>query len=155
MGILEVILLIGAVLVLLAIVIGFCCHCLHSEGIKVCFEKHTLNVSDATKLYPDIEAGWADTPVDRPHLPRRARLNEAARFKHIGPMCRTKEDAEQKSVERNSKYPQEVGEINTVFQVAPNEDIVLIELKTILYWCQFRSTPMTFSLTITQHMEKC
>ena len=73
---------------------------------------------DATKHYPDIEAGWADTPVDRPPLPRRAQLNEAARFKHIGPMCRSKRDAEQKSVDRNSKYPQEVGEINTVFQVA-------------------------------------
>ena len=81
--------------------------------------------------HPDIEAGWDDTPL-KP-LPRRAQLNEAAKFKHIGPTCKSKEDAERKSVERNSKYPQDVGEINTVFQVtlkrvdlALNPDFVLL-----------------------------
>ena len=136
MGILEVILLLGAVLVVLAIVIAFCCHCLHSEGEWAghrVWDKTTPNVTDATKHYPDIEAGWADTPVDRPPLPRRAQLNEAARFKHIGPMCRSKEDAEQKSVERNSKYPQEVGEINTVFQVT-------LERSNKLLWSNLKLT---------------
>ena len=32
MGILEVILLVGAAMIVLAIVIGFCCHCLHPQG---------------------------------------------------------------------------------------------------------------------------
>ena len=125
MGILEVILLMGAVLLVLAIVIGFCCHCLNPEGKSTIIgsEKHTLNVTDGSKYHSDIEAGRR---VDRP--PRRAQLNEAAKFKHIHPRCRSKEDAEQKSVERNSKYPQEVGEINTVFQVALKEDIILVEL---------------------------
>ena len=137
MGILEVILLMGAVLVVLAIVIGFCCHCLNPEGksTTISDQRNTLiNVTDGWKHYPDPEAGrvdtthpgWADTPVDRP--PRRAQLNEAAKFKHIHPMCRSEEDAERKSVERNSKYPQEVGEINTVFQVALKEDMISIEL---------------------------
>ena len=44
-------------------------------------------------------------------------LNEAVKFKHIAPNCRSVQDAEQKSLERDSKYPQDVGEINTVFQV--------------------------------------
>ena len=69
----------------------------------------------AAPYHPDIEAGWDDTPL-KP-FPRRAQLNGAAMFKHIGPTCKSKEDAERKSVERNSKYPQDVGEINTVFQV--------------------------------------
>ena len=47
--------------------------------------------------------------------------NEAAIFKHIDPTCKTTEDAEKKSLERNSRYPQETGEYNTVFQVSPDD----------------------------------
>ena len=127
MGILEVILLVGAAMIVLAIVIGFCCHCLHPQGKvkndKLAQRKTPFNVADVPAAprpyHPDIEAGWDDTPL-KP-LPRRAQLNEAAKFKHIGPTCKSKEDAERKSVERNSKYPQDVGEINTVFQVAPKD----------------------------------
>ena len=51
----------------------------------------------------------------------RAQLNEAAKFKHIDPTCKSEEDAEKKSLKRNSRYPQEVGEYNTVFQVNPDD----------------------------------
>ena len=50
----------------------------------------------------------------------RTQLNMAAKFKHIDPTCRSEEDAEKKSLERNSRYPQEIGEYNTVFQVNPD-----------------------------------
>ena len=51
----------------------------------------------------------------------RAQLNEAAKFKHIDPTCKSEEGAEKKSLKRNSRYPQEIGEYNTVFQVNPDD----------------------------------
>ena len=140
------------------IVIAFCCHCLHSEGEWAghrVWDKTTPNVTDATKHYPDIEAGWADTPVDRPPLPRRAQLNEAAKFKHIGPTCKSKEDAERKSVERNSKYPQDVGEINTVFQVTLKRVDLDLNPVFVLLLSWFRSTLITSSSLKTRYMAKC
>ena len=44
-----------------------------------------------------------------PHFHGRAHLNKAAKFKHIDPTCRSEEDAEKKSVERNSRYRQKTG----------------------------------------------
>ena len=71
----------------------------------------------ASKPYRDVEAGLSDTPTDLPPPPRRGRLLEAAQTKHIAPDCRSNEDAQGKSLERDADYPQEIGEINTVFKV--------------------------------------
>ena len=54
----------------------------------------------------------------------RACLNKAAKFKHIDPTCKSNADAEKKSLTRDSKYPQKIGEFNTVFQVR-NDDFTL------------------------------
>ena len=51
MGILEVILLVGAAMIVLAIVIGFCCHCLHPQG-KV---KHCQRHNGPRILSPKLE----------------------------------------------------------------------------------------------------
>ena len=59
----------------------------------------------------------SDTPADLPPPTRRGRLLEAAKTKHIAPDCRSNEDAQGKSLERDADYPQEIGEINTVFKV--------------------------------------
>ena len=67
--------------------------------------------------FPTLPRGEL-TPPDQAKPPQiHLQLNEAAKFKHIDPNCWFKIDAERKSLERDSKYPQEVGEINTVFQV--------------------------------------
>ena len=58
-----------------------------------------------------------------------AYLSEAARFKHIDPACKSLEDAEKKSLKRHSRFPQEIGEYNTVFQVNP-ENFILERNKT-------------------------
>ena len=62
-------------------------------------------------------------PLDTDYL-GRAQLNEAAKFKHIDPTCKSEEDAEKKSLKRNSRYPQGIGEYNTVFQVDPKNFIL-------------------------------
>ena len=59
-----------------------------------------------------------------PHFHGRAHLNKAAKFKHIDPTCRSEEDAERKSLERNSRYRQKNGEYNTVFKVHPDDFIL-------------------------------
>ena len=64
----------------------------------------------------DVEAARKYQQVPRQLVQPSVRLNEAAIFKHIDPNCTTGEAAMRKSVQRNAKYPQEVGEINTVFQ---------------------------------------
>jgi len=79
----------------------------------------------APKPYHDVEAGLSDTLTDLPLPPRRGRLLEAAKTKHIDPNCRSNEDAQGKSLERDADYPQEIGEINTVFKVDPDDFIIV------------------------------
>ena len=72
----------------------------------------------------------SDTPTDLPPPPRRGRLLEAAKTKHIAPDCRSNEDAQGKSLERDADYPQEIGEINTVFKVGRVQISTLKIVKT-------------------------
>ena len=77
-------------------------------------------------LHPESSSGplvsyISPRKVVSPLFHGRAQLNEAAKFKHIDPKCKTVEDAEKKSEKRNSRYPQEIGEHNTVFQVSPED----------------------------------
>ena len=86
-------------------------------------------------------------------------LNEAVKFKHIAPNCRSVQDAEQKSLERDSKYPQDVGEINTVFQVFRfNPNNLKSNKNSTDYWpydqSYGRSIPKTLSLRRTRLMEE-
>ena len=85
-------------------------------------------------------------------------LNEAVKFKHIAPNCRSVQDAEQKSLERDSKYPQDVGEINTVFQVFRFNPNNLKSKKNshanLLLTICGRSVPKTLSLRRTRLMEE-
>ena len=85
-------------------------------------------------------------------------LNEAVKFKHIAPNCRSVQDAEQKSLERDSKYPQDVGEINTVFQVFRFDPNNLKSKKNshanLLLTIYGRSVPKTLSLRRTRLMEE-
>ena len=131
MSILDLILLVGAVLVVLAVLIGFCCYCLQFTGtgdllhaykrerpaIQCNTSIQQFYPAAAPKPYHDVEAALSDTPTDLPPPPRRGRLLEAAKTKHIAPDCRSDEDAQRKSLERDADYPQEIGEINTVFKV--------------------------------------
>ena len=68
----------------------------------------------------------ASLPKTKPEPPQiHPQLNKAVKFKHIDPNCISKQDAERKSCERDSKYPQEIGEINTVFQACCSHSISL------------------------------
>ena len=136
MSILDLILLVGAVLVVLAVLIGFCCYCLQFTGtggllhtskrerpiIHCNASIQLFYPAAAPKPYRDVEAGLSETPTDLPPPPRRGRLLEAAKTKHIAPDCRSDEDAQRKSLERDADYPQEIGEINTVFKVDQSID---------------------------------
>ena len=90
------------------------------------------NTEENKPNYNCLSAGGAVVGEDFPFLKHRrlrpdgpwisyVQLNEAVKFKHIDPTCKTTEDAEKKSLERNSRYPQETGEYNTVFQVSPDD----------------------------------
>ena len=65
-------------------------------------------------------------PKLKPEPPQiHPQLNKAVKFKHIDPNCTSKQDAERKSLERDSKYPQDIGDINTVFKVCSSHSISL------------------------------
>ena len=65
-------------------------------------------------------------PKPKPEPPQiHPQLNKAVKFKHIDPNCTSKQDAERKSLEGDSKYPQDIGDINTVFKVCSSHSISL------------------------------
>ena len=90
-----------------------------SSGIQPLPEIDSVSFAPVEDI-PEDDQVWPTLTVESSEPKASAvspQLNDAAKIKHIDPRCMSKEKAEQKSAKRNGKYPQGIGDVNTVFQV--------------------------------------